>query len=143
MKIKIITILITFGLALANLSGQTSKVGTTAATFLEIGPGSVATGMGGAFVSVANDATALYWNPAGIANLTANEVTIFHANWIASTNFDYAALVLPLGGIGNIGLSFTSLSMADEMVRTVDQPEGTGEFLVLGTLLLDFPMQEV
>jgi hypothetical protein len=134
MKIKIITILITFGIVSANLFAQTSKVGTTAATFLEIGAGSVATGMGGAFVSVANDATALYWNPAGIANFTKNEVTIFHANWIASTKFDYAALVLPLGGVGNIGLSFTSLSMADELVRTVDQPEGTGEFFSAGDI---------
>ena len=76
-----------------NLFSQTSKVGTTAAAFLEIGPGAVATAMGGAFVSIANDATALYWNPAGISDFTNNEVTIFHANWIASTNFDYAALL--------------------------------------------------
>jgi hypothetical protein len=117
-----------------NLFSQTSKAGTTAAAFLEIGPGAVATGMGGAFVSVANDATALYWNPAGIANFTNNEVTIFHANWIASTKFDYAALVIPLGGAGDIGLSFTSLSMADELVRTVDQPEGTGEYYSAGDI---------
>src|ERR1035437_10078997 len=134
MIIKILTILITFVLLSVNLFSQTSKVGTTAAPFLEIGPGSVATGMGGAFVSVANDATSLYWNPSGIANFTNNEVTIFHANWIASTNFDYAALVLPLGGAGALGLSFTSLSMADEMVRTVDQPEGTGEYYNAGDI---------
>ena len=134
MKIKIITLLISIGLASVNLFSQVSKVGTTAAPFLEIGPGSVATGMGGAFVSVANDATSLYWNPSGIADFTNNEVTIFHANWIASTNFDYAALVLPLGGAGNIGFSFTSFSMADEKVRTVDQPEGTGEFYSAGDI---------
>ena len=134
MKIKIIILLIAIGLVTINLFSQVSKVGTTAAAFLEIGPGSVATGMGGAFVSIANDATALYWNPSGIADLTNNEVTIFHANWIASTNFDYAALVIPLGGAGNLGFSFTSFSMADEMVRTVDQPEGTGEFYSAGDI---------
>jgi hypothetical protein len=134
MKIKIITILIAIVLASVDLFSQVSKVGTTAAAFLEIGPGSVATGMGGAFVSVANDATALYWNPSGVADFTKNEVTIFHANWIASINFDYAALVVPLGEAGNIGLSFTSLSMADEMVRTVLLPEGTGEFYSAGDI---------
>jgi hypothetical protein len=132
MKIKILTILIAF--TSVTLFSQVSKVGTTAAAFLEIGPGAVATGMGGAFVSVANDATALYWNPSGMADFTKNEVTIFHANWIASTNFDYAALVIPLGEAGNIGLSFTSFSMADEMVRTVDLPEGTGEFFSAGDI---------
>jgi hypothetical protein len=134
MKIKIITLSIAIGFASANLFSQVSKVGTTAAAFLEIGPGSVATGMGGAFVSVANDATALYWNPSGIADFTNNEVTIFHANWIASTNFDYAALVIPLGSAGIIGFSLTSFTMADEKVRTVDQPEGTGEFYSAGDI---------
>ena len=43
-----------------------SKVGTTAAQFLKIGVGARAIGMGGAFVAVADDATAIYWNPAGI-----------------------------------------------------------------------------
>ena len=132
MKIKIITILIAF--VSVTVFSQVSKVGTTAAAFLEIGPGSVATGMGGAFVSVANDATALYWNPSGMADFINNEVTIFHASWIASTNFDYAALVLPLGEVGNLGLSFTSFSMADEKVRTIDQQEGTGEFYSAGDI---------
>jgi hypothetical protein len=134
MKTKIFTFIIAVSLVTINIFPQVSKVGTTAATFLEIGPGSVASGMGGAFVSVANDATTLYWNPAGIANFTKNEVAIFHENWIASTNFDYAALVIPLSDIGSLGLSVTSVSMADEIVRTVDMPEGTGEYYSAGDL---------
>lgn len=104
-----------------------SKVGTTAATFLEIGVGP-SNGMGGAFVSIANDATALYWNVAGIANFQNNEVTISHINWIASTSLDFAGLAIPLGDFGTIGASLTSLTMGDEKVRTVDMPEGTGEY---------------
>ena len=113
-----------------------SKVGTTAATFLEIGVGASATGMGGAFVTQSNDATSLYWNPAGIANLQQNQVVFNHTNWIASTNLDYAALVLPLGDLGNLGLSYTSLSMPDMAVRTVAMPEGTGEFFSAGDLAI-------
>jgi len=44
-----------------------SGVGTNAAAFLEIGVGARAMAMGGAYGAVANDASALYWNPAGIA----------------------------------------------------------------------------
>ena len=44
-----------------------SKAGTVAAPFLEIPVGAAAIGMGGAFVSLANDASALYWNAAGAA----------------------------------------------------------------------------
>lgn len=128
MKIKFLLIVLLFTIQLLPQSRSVSKVGTTAAAFLEIGPGAPASALGGAFVSVANDATALYWNAAGTALFTKNELAIFHANWIADTKFDYAGLVIPLSGIGSIGLSFTSLSIGDEKVRTVEMPEGTGEF---------------
>ncbi len=40
--------------------------GEYAADFLNIGVGARALGMGGAFVALANDASAFYWNPAGM-----------------------------------------------------------------------------
>ncbi|MGD1047919.1 MAG: hypothetical protein ABR899_04115, partial [Candidatus Krumholzibacteriaceae bacterium] len=42
------------------------KVGTFSAQFLKIGPSARAAGMGSAFTAVANDATSIYWNPAGM-----------------------------------------------------------------------------
>jgi Type IX secretion system protein PorV len=113
-----------------------SKTGTTAATFLEIGIGANANGMGDAYVTRASDATSIYWNPAGIALLENNDVVAVHSIWIASTNLDWAGLVLPLGDFGNLGFSFTDLSMPDEKVRTVVQPEGTGEYFSAGDLAL-------
>jgi hypothetical protein len=111
-----------------------SKTGTTAATFLEIPIGASAIGMGGAFVSIANDATSLYWNPSGIASMQQSEFIAVHTNWIADTKFDFGGLVLPLGDFGTVGFSFTSLSMADMKVRTVELPEGTGEFFSAGDI---------
>lgn len=105
-----------------------SKTGTTAASFLEIPVGAKAIGMGGAFVSLANDASSLFWNASGTASVEKYEVIFSHTNWIAETAFDYAGLVIPLGSVGNIGLSFTSFSMNDMKVRTVEKPDGTGEF---------------
>ncbi|MGA7160265.1 MAG: PorV/PorQ family protein [Bacteroidota bacterium] len=105
-----------------------SKAGTTAASFLEISVGAPAIGVGGAFVSLANDATALYWNPAGIATMTGTDAILAHTDWIADTKFDFAGLVLPVGSFGTLGFSLTSLTMADMMVRTVEMPEGTGEY---------------
>lgn len=127
------TIILTL-IALVYVSGtivaqrSVSKTGTTAAAFLEIPIGAAATGLGGAFVSIADDATALYWNAAGVSRFTQGEVAVVHTTWLAETSLDYAALVVPLGGVGNIGLSFTSLNMPDMKVRTVEMPEGTGEF---------------
>ena len=116
------------------LANDVSKSGTAVATFLEIPIGAQAIGMGGAFVSYANDATALYWNPAGIAMLTQNSFTASHTNWIADTKYDFGGIVLPFGSFGTLGFSVTSLSMADMKVRTVDQPEGTGEYFSAGDI---------
>ena len=51
-----------------------NNVATTSAAFLEIGPGARALGMGSAYVSVANDASTLYWNPAGMVNISNPEI---------------------------------------------------------------------
>ncbi len=49
-------------------------VGTAGANFLEVEVGARAMGMGGAFVAVADDVTALHWNPAGLADLEGVQV---------------------------------------------------------------------
>ncbi len=117
------------------LLGQgNSKSGTVAATFLEIPVGAPAVAMGSAFVSLANDATSLYWNPAGAAWLVQSEVLAVHTNWIADTRFDYASFVLPLEDFGTLGVNVTSLSMDDMKVTTVVMPEGDGEYFSAGDL---------
>lgn len=111
-----------------------SKVGTTAASFLGIEVGTRALGMGGAFVAVANDATAIYWNPAGISRISRSEATLIHTNWLVGTNFDFAGIVLPIGHMGSIAVSVTSLSTDEMEVRTVQNPEGIGEKFSYGDL---------
>lgn len=128
LKYIYVLLIITTSLLGQNMTQDVSKVGTSAAPFLEIPVGATAVGMGGAFVSTANDATALYWNAAGITSLQQNEVVAMHSNWIADISFDFAALVLSLENFGYFGLSITSLSMDDMKVRTIEKPEGTGEF---------------
>ena len=54
------------------------RTGMAAAQFLKIGVGARAAGMGESFVAVSNDASALYWNPAGITQSTGNEIIVSH-----------------------------------------------------------------
>ncbi len=107
--------------------GEVTKSGTAAASFLEIGVGSRAVGMGGAFVAIASDASAMYWNPAGISRIGKVEVIGYHTDWIADTDFDYAGIVMPVGPSGAFGMHFTALNMGEMKVRTIFYPEGTGE----------------
>ncbi|MBN1478885.1 PorV/PorQ family protein [candidate division KSB1 bacterium] len=117
-------------------SSSVTKVGITAAPFLEIGVGAKAYGMGGAFVGTANDASALYWNPSGMARLPRSEGSFVHIDWLADINFDFIGFVLPAGRIGSFGLSITSLSMDDMLVRTEDRPTGTGEYFKTGSMAI-------
>jgi hypothetical protein len=98
--------------------------------------GAKAMGMGGAFVAVANDATALYWNPAGISRLPGNEMVFIHTAWIADIKYDFVGSVFPLSSVGVIGISLISLRTDEMKVRTVDQPEGTGEMFSVGDLAM-------
>ncbi|HEY9167610.1 MAG TPA: PorV/PorQ family protein [Candidatus Kryptonia bacterium] len=104
-----------------------SKRGTTAAPFLEISQGARATSMGSAFVAIANDESAFYWNPAGLARIDGVGIMFDHTNWLAQVGYNFLAASYNLGSIGTVGVSFTSSSYGDMKVTTVDNPEGTGQ----------------
>ena len=103
-----------------------SRAGTSAAPFLQIGVGSRATALGGAFTATADDATALYWNPAGLAGMPAGEFVTAHSEWLGDVTHDYVGVALPVGG-GVVGASVTLLGVPDMTVRTELNQEGTGE----------------
>ncbi len=110
-----------------NYVANVSKTGTSAASFLRIGVGARALSMGGAFVAIADDPTAIYWNVAGLAKLEQNGVALTHTEWFADINHDFGAVSFNLGTYGCLGLSFISLDMGEMDVRTVADPEGNGE----------------
>lgn len=118
-------------LAAATALAGFSKVGTTGANFLKISIGR-ASGMGDAFTAVADDASAAFYNPAGLFQ-ARRSVHFNHADWFADINHDYLAAVLPVASFGTIGLSVTALTMGDIEQTTIDNPntraredEGTG-----------------
>ena len=95
---------ILFALAILALCAQTAqgqifeKVGTFGAQFLKIGPSARAVGMGNSFTAVCDDASATYWNPAGIANEPGNEIHATHHEWISDVRYEYLAGVHGMKG---------------------------------------------
>lgn len=110
-----------------NFVSNVSKRATTAAPFLNISQGARATAMGSAFVAVADDPTAVFWNPAGVARLENNGVVIDHTQWIADLNYNFLAATINTGNFGSLGFSFITSDYGDMQVTTVDEPNGTGE----------------
>ncbi len=125
MKFKLIVLL---NLIIYGITFSQTKVGSTAAPFLNIGIGPRAIGMGGGFAATANDVTALYWNPAGISRTEYNEAIFSHTRWFADITFNWAGAKINLGDYGAVGLSLTYLDYGKMEVTTLREQDGTGEF---------------
>ena len=132
---KIIKLILIF--AILSFSFGVDKTGTTAAKFLSIGPGSKAISMGGAFTSIADDASAMYWNPAGIVNVKQNQVLVNHTNWIAGINYDYIGFIYRSMPNTTIGFNLTAVTMGEMDVRRVGN-EDTGETFKAGSWAVGF-----
>jgi hypothetical protein len=109
--------------AQASLGGQ--RAGTSSATFLRIGVGARAVGMGETFVAVANDPSAIYWNPAGLASLQRREVALSGTRWPADVDYEHVTLILPSRKLGG--------SLAVQLGVLSTQIEETTELRPLGT----------
>jgi long-subunit fatty acid transport protein len=83
--------------------------GTVGAIFLKIPVGARPVGMGEAYGAVADDANAIYYNPAGIANINGFEATFMHdARWLGM-RYEYTAFVVPVPkGVIGLGISYFS-----------------------------------
>jgi hypothetical protein len=113
--------------------------GESAVPFLLIAPGARAGGMGEAGVAYANDATAIYWNPAGLAFQyedpevdARREISLMHSKWLPQFNFsdlwyDYMAGRFYMDDLGMFGASITYMNLG-ENVQTDDQGNTLGTF---------------
>jgi hypothetical protein len=85
--------------------------------FLMIAPGARASGMGESFVAVADDATASYWNPAGLAQQRGTEVALMHSKWFPEFTtdmyYDFACVSHHLEGVGTVGGHIIYFSYGD------------------------------
>lgn len=138
------------------------RVGTSAMTFLKIPVGSRAEGLGGAYVALANDAFAAFWNPGGIAQinnrwngvyivdpqrppegvkgpnrgigrLSGGRTTVGFVSFKWIGDLSYNAVSAIMPiSIGAIGLSAVSLQAPDQEITTEYRPDGTGEFYSYG-----------
>ncbi|MCX5797746.1 MAG: PorV/PorQ family protein [Elusimicrobia bacterium] len=118
-------LLTALGAAASNFGS--SAAGTTAADFLDLGAGARAMGMGGAYSAAADDAAALYWNPAAMTQVAHRSATLMHAAYIASSYYDYGSYVENAGRYGAFGLGVQYFSFGK--VYETDQ-----DYIPIGTV---------
>jgi len=130
-KAKSIMILAVFAMFSArSLSAQ--GYGGYPGEFLRYGIGGRALGMGRAFVAVANDASGILWNPAGIAGAQFSEFNSMYSNLYYDSQFANVGIILPrtfnlkdpvgkflLGRNSSIGFAWVGLASTAYEQRTV------------------------
>ena len=104
-----------------------SKVGTTAASFLQIGAGARGGAMGETAVASGRDLSALFWNPALIAGLDGHHLYFNHVNWFIDIDLNFGAAMLNLGNAGRVALSVYTMTTSEMDVITEERVEGTGQ----------------
>ena len=131
-KFIILSIVLLFSFSETNaqlfpvLGGQ--RAGISTAQFLKIGVGGRASAMGDAFVAIADDASALYWNPAGLTQFKQHQIIFSHNRWVVDINHDFIGGVYHLDESNSFGIGFTALTMQKMKVTTEFAPFGTGEY---------------
>ena len=117
------------------LGGQ--RAGTSAFTFLRIEIGAAAQSMAGSYTAIADDATSLFWNPAGAAQGSHKlDIIIDQSRWIADFQLSAFAAVWKLGPVHHLGISALALYAPPTEITTEFRPAGTGEYYNYGDVLL-------
>ena len=104
-----------------------SNVGTTAASFLKIGVGARALGMGEAYTTLAEDASGVFWNPGAVANLEKTQAQYFHQSYLADIAYDFGVISMPVSGLGTLGAFLGYMNFGEIDRTSIQFPDGTGE----------------
>ncbi|MBC8181802.1 PorV/PorQ family protein [candidate division KSB1 bacterium] len=120
-------ILIFCTLSTDNFAQKPFRVGTTTANFLIVGYGSSGAAMGDAYVSVANDLSSSYWNPAGLGFMDQSEVQISYQPWIVDISTYNVGVGLVLRNVGTLAVNLYQVDYGNMEVTTLEMQDGTGE----------------
>ena len=114
------------------LSAQTAAAAWNAGNFLRFGVGARPLGMGGAFVAIADDATAIYWNPACLTRGSTMEFFVSYAERFGVGIHDQnIGVALPTDKRFRLGLAVVRTGVDD--IKRVTRADANGRPIVDGT----------
>lgn len=118
-KSKALLCAIAAGVMLLSSAPDAAAQTSTAVPFLLISPSSRNSAMGEAGVAIANDVSAVFWNPAGLGFQKGMELSLNHSNWLPQFQqsdlfFEYASykMDVPATG-GTLGAALTYLNLGE------------------------------
>lgn len=129
-----------FVLSLGLTHESRAQLGESTALFLRIEPDSRSAGMGNTGVAVADNANAMFWNPAGLSFQENTQVGVTHANWLpefdAGLFYEYLVGTYHVDGVGTFGGHVTYLNLGEIEIRNsegIEQGTYNSYELAVGT----------
>ncbi|EQB64239.1 MAG: hypothetical protein RBG1_1C00001G1818 [candidate division Zixibacteria bacterium RBG-1] len=115
--------LIMLALPFKSVWGQ-AKTGTAGAKFLQVGVSARAVGMGEAFLGIADDASAIFYNPAGLTWVQGKQAMFTHISYPADIRFEFGSFVFPFPKLGGVlGLGVFALDAGDILLTDYAHPD--------------------
>src|SRR5574341_22791 len=100
-----------------------AKTGSAGAKFLQVGISARAVGMGEAFLGLADDASAVFYNPAGMTWVPGKQAMFTHISYPADIRFEFGSFVLPFPKLGGtVGLGLYVLDFGDILLTDYGYP---------------------
>jgi hypothetical protein len=114
------------GTSTATTAANFTNAGASGSVFTKLWIGARASGMAGAYSALANDVTALYWNPAGIATLPGINVGASYTSWFAGVTENFIAATLPVSERYRAGFALTVVDYGSLQKSTIQQDANAG-----------------
>lgn len=114
---RLIAVLFVAALLLAPVAAW-GEDGSSGLTFLKLGAGARAIGLGDAYTAVGGDASSIYWNPAGTASVENIDVVLMHSEWFEGIRHEY------VGGVKSDGTQAFGLAIAGLYMDDLERREG-------------------
>jgi hypothetical protein len=125
---KKIFILISLLILTITSHAQNPNLGTSGAQFLQIPVDARSSGMGGAVVGLTNDASSVFWNPAGLGGVKSVMASFSYINWFDLFDLNAASVAYNTGEAGIFAASIIVFSTGKMEITTEQEPNGTGRF---------------
>ena len=130
-KIKLLNgviwiVLVLFLASLPVYAGDADRIGTAAGTQVLVPVGARDLAMAGSDIVFTKGTDAIYWNPAGLSNMTQKAAGIFSTvNIFGDIRVNYLAVGAGMGKFGHIGFSIKAFDFGDIPLTTIEDMDGS------------------
>jgi len=132
---RLYTFLLTLALSfIVVLAPVLAEDGSHTAEFLSHGVGARALAMGSAFVAIADDPTATYWNPAGLVKVKKHAFSTMYSDSFGTgegdfldkglVQYNFTNYVQQIEGVGSVGISWIRLGVDEIPLTTFRDTNG-------------------